>query len=61
MYPSQLVLVQTYGSKLPDSVAVPSALTDFTGLAKSPVKPTTKSTAITTSAIPTTGRPQTGR
>ncbi len=40
---------------------VPSALTDFTGLAKSPVKPTTKSTTITTSAITTTGRPQTGR
>ena len=55
MYPSQVVWLQTYGSKLPESVAVPSTLTDLTGLAKSPVNPTTKSTTITTTAITTTG------
>src|SRR5579863_3351443 len=61
MYPSQLVLVQTYGSNVPVSVVVPFALTDCTGFAKSPVKPTTNSTTITTTATTTTGSPQTGR
>jgi S-adenosyl-L-methionine hydrolase (adenosine-forming) len=42
------------------SVAVPSGLTDLTGLAKSPVKPTTNSTTIATTAITATGTPQTG-
>jgi hypothetical protein len=61
MYPSQVVVVQMYGSNVPVSVVVPFALTDCTGFAKSPVKPTTKSTTITTTATTTTGSPQTGR
>src|ERR1022692_3875864 len=60
-YPSQVVVLHTYGSKLPESVAVPSALTDRTGLPKSPVKPTTKSTTMATTAITTSGTPQNGR
>ena len=61
MYPSQLVAPHWYGSKLPESVAIPLAPTDLTGLPNSPVKPTTNRTTITTTAITTIGTPQNGR